>query len=150
MSLNPQRVAALSLLMLLSAPAASASNPSEVSLRQRLVAAAGAKGPVVVFANASGLLAASPDGSWRQFIHDKPVSWALMDPHADVIWFGSDARKRHDVGFIDLRATGASVTPVPVLSVPTGPRTDGRQSSVPTVRVMKRSITPAPGGKASK
>ena len=47
MSLNPQRVAALSVLMLLSAPAASASNPSEVSLRQRLVAAAGAKGVTV-------------------------------------------------------------------------------------------------------
>ncbi|MCB9564253.1 MAG: hypothetical protein H6709_20390 [Kofleriaceae bacterium] len=57
------------------------------SLAASLTAELGA--PVAILPSAQGLIAVSADGARREVLAPPPVSWALVDDRAQVIWFGN-------------------------------------------------------------
>lgn len=86
------------------------------SLQGALEREIGAGGPVAVLASADGLTALSADGSRRKVIVPGPVGWCLVDPRAQVIWFG--APEHTTVQILDLAAPPGTAPETVITGLP--------------------------------
>lgn len=73
------------------------------SIKNGLLHDVGAGLPVAVFASDKGVVAISADGSRTAVIVDRPATWAKVDAHSDVIWFGTEGKK-NELWAVDLAA----------------------------------------------
>ncbi len=73
-------------------PAAGPAAASSDGLARALAPELGA--PIAILPSAEGLIAVSADGAHRRVLVPAPVTWAMVDDRAQVIWFGTGSSIR--------------------------------------------------------
>jgi hypothetical protein len=74
------------------------------TLGAELARVVGAGQSVAILPSGQGLVAISSDGARRRTLAAGKIEWVVVDPRAEVVWFGT--AKRNDLLAIDLEAPG--------------------------------------------